>query len=155
MNKAFLPVFAALALTSVIGNAEPYPRGNYVPHYQVKWWFVSQTCTAGVCMSTEDYSTNLAVPRAVSLPSAAVKQGWSCVRLPIEETKAAEFGYFRCSNGTETQQSLAQCSLTGKDSNLVWMALTVDTRDGKEVNITMKSKCENQEVVDPSVERRH
>jgi len=146
MNKVVIPIFAALILTSVVGNAEPFPRGTYTPKYQVKWQFFSTTCVGGVCAKDEDYSTNLAVPRAVTLPLGLVMQGWSCVRLPVEETKDAEYGYFRCSNAATTQESLAQCSLTQPDKDFVWFALSWQANGGKEVNVTLKSKCESQQV---------
>lgn len=83
------------------------------PQYQIHWRFI-ETTSNGI----EDYSTNLGIPLAATLPIEAVKANWSCVREVPHDLGPEIIGKFGCTDthGNYTS-AFAHCSKTKIDAN--------------------------------------
>jgi hypothetical protein len=96
MKTLIATLFATLLLATTV-NAD-------APQYKVEWTFTQLTNE----VHYEDYSTNLDIPLAATLPTAAVKAGWACVRESVVSNN--QVGDFYCSNGKVWQYVVATCT---------------------------------------------
>lgn len=130
MKLAIATLLAALSLSTLV-------RADVAPQYRVRWTF-----TELIGYHYEDYSTNLGIPLGATLPVAAVKAGWACVRDRVMWSRGAgipfEAGQFRCSNGQETAMAYASCKLDQINSDYSWLDLKLP---GAEDGIRFQVSC--------------
>ena len=134
MKTAIITLLATLLFATAV-------RADTAPVYRVHWTFTQLTDDR-----FEDYSTNLDIPLAATLPDAAVKAGWACVRMPIFKdsyinTATWEQGFFDCTNGTEDRYTIATCFTNKIDTDNGRLLLFVPgaPTDGIEFRISCAS----------------
>ena len=118
--------------------------------FHVGWQFSAYSGDAPMSSRAEDYSTNLGLELATTLPYDLVKAGWSCTRKPVRISGSRMdpymFGEFRCSNGTMNsgRSAFASCSLSHSDEAAGNMLLSF-TKNGKEEWLVFDVRCQSSQ----------